>query len=71
MNDDVTPTGGLRRWALTVLSVLFGGGLAVAGLSFAVGSLMSRYEGDGGFAGGALSDTGHTDFRICLEILPN
>ena len=51
MNDEATPTGGLRRWAMTVLSVLSGGGLAVAGLSFAVGSLMSRYEGEGGFLG--------------------
>ncbi|MDJ0929319.1 MAG: hypothetical protein QNJ73_16900 [Gammaproteobacteria bacterium] len=51
MNDHAEPTGGLRRWALTVLSVLLGGALAVAGVSFAVGSLMSRYEGEGGFAG--------------------
>lgn len=51
MNDDAKPKTGLRRAVLTALSVLLGGGLAIAGLSFAVGSLMSRYEGEGGFAG--------------------
>ena len=51
MNDPARQSRGLRRGLLTLLTIVLGGGLAVAGLTFAVGALMAPYEGEHGLWG--------------------
>lgn len=51
MDSSTSLRTGLRRRLTTGAVVVFCGALAAAGLSFAVGSAMSPYEGEHGFAG--------------------